>query len=106
MFELMPYKNPTVRRAKQREATARWRTAHPERNLASIAATNYARKHLRREWEAERTFRFSNTGELFRYVAIFGVSIVSRHELESPTFIFSHGGKRCFENLHSPLPQF
>lgn len=25
-------------------------------------------------------------------------------ELESPTFIFVHGGKRNYENLHSRLP--
>ncbi len=76
----------------------------------SIAAKKKARYWERvdvtRANENERNWRMGMRARMTRETREFisNLTVVNSLELEQPIFIFVYGGRKCYENLHSPLP--
>ena len=90
---------------------------YAEKNAAALRAKDTRSNHHNAELDAaNRNKRNSDLGwRWMRWSAMFKkrvtldyrrLSFVNQEQIENPTFVIIQGGKRCYENLYSPLPLF
>jgi hypothetical protein len=100
----MPYRN----KAKNDACKRRWDETHKAETAERKKRRYWNRVDITRANENERNWRMGmharatpEVNELIRTM-----TVVNMRDLQAPQFIFVLGGKRCWENLYSPLPSF
>jgi hypothetical protein len=94
----MPYKDPVLRRIKQREATARWRANNP-------AEAKQAEKNANRNRKPKLKIapRWSSACGMYIKAGLF---IGTQKQISAPLFVVWVRGKRRIEVLDEPLPKW
>jgi len=100
----MPYADQERERICKRESDRR-RAAHKS---AQKKARYWRRVDITRANENERNWRMGMRARIDTRTQEFirSLTVVNTLELDRPTFVFVYEGKKCYENLHSPLPSF